>query len=130
MKLFEIILKYAGLLISTLVALVFAFLEFRTLFAGDVSLANVPWMSAIQYLCRGLYFLTIIALCVFILLFNINKKNICIILFAGAVALLIGAFLSFLFYHWFVALAIVAINAITTTITAIGFFKPNPEYHS
>ena len=108
---------------AALVALVFAFVELRSLFAGDFLLMNSPFLGALAYFLRGLYFLLIITLCVFIVLFRLNHKKICIILFASAIALFIGAFISLVFYDYYVSLVIILITSILVAITAIGFFK-------
>ena len=123
MKVVKTILVSLGLFITSLVAIVFTFVEFRCLFAGDFLLMNSPFIGFLAYFFRGFYYLSIITLCVFIVLFMTHKKKICIILFATAVALFIGALLTFIFYDWFVSLAVVAITLIPLIITSIGFFK-------
>ena len=123
MKILKAVLVYLGLAIVSLVALVFAFVELRSLFAGDFLLMNSPFLGALAYFLRGLYFLLIITLCVFIVLFRLNHKKICIILFASAIALFIGAFISLVFYDYYVSLVIILITSILVAITAIGFFK-------
>ena len=123
MKILKAVLVYLGLAIASLVALVFAFVELRSLFAGDFLLMNSPFLGALAYFLRGLYFLLIITLCVFIVLFRLNHKKICIILFASAITLFIGAFISLVFYDYYVSLVIILITSILVAITAIGFFK-------
>lgn len=127
MRIFKTILVYLGLSIASLVALVFAFVELRSLFAGDFLLFNNPFLGALAYLLRGLYFLLIITLCVFIILFRTHNKKICIILFGVAISSLIGAFLSLIFYDYFVSLVLIFINLILVAITAIGFFKKEEQ---
>ena len=123
MRILKAALVYLGLAIASLVALVFAFVELRSLFAGDFLLMNSPFLGALAYFLRGLYFLLIITLCVFIVLFRLNHKKICIILFASAIALFIGAFISLVFYDYYVSLVIILITSILVAITAIGFLK-------
>ena len=127
MRIFKTILVYFGLSIASLVALVFSLVELRSLFAGDFFLFNNPFLGALAYLLRGLYFLLIITLCVFIVLFRTHNKKICIILFGAAISSLIGAFLSLIFYDYFVSLALIFINLILVAITAIGFFKKGEQ---
>ena len=117
------VLLYIGLGLASLVALLFAFVEFRSLFAGDFLLFNNAFLGALAYFLRGLYFLLIITLVVFIILFKTHQKKICIILFAGAISLFVGACLSLLFYEYFVSLVIMFITLILVVITSIGFFK-------
>ena len=127
MKILKIVLVYLGITIASIVGFLFTFLEWRSLFAGDFLLFNNAFLGALAYFLRGLYFLLIITLCVFIVLFRINHKKICIILFAASISLLIGAFLSLVFYDYYVSLVIIAVNAILVAITAIGFFKKEEQ---
>ena len=127
MKLVKSILIYVGLGLSSILATVFAFVELRSLFAGDFLLFNIPFVGAMSYLFRGLYYLFIIALCVFIVLFRTHHKKICIILFATSVALFIGAGISFIFYDYYISLVVVLITLIPLVITSIGFFKKEPK---
>ena len=123
MKILERVLVYLGLTLASIVALLFTFVEWRSLFAGDFLLFNSPFLGALSYFLRGLYFLLILTLCVFIVLFRTHHKKICIILFAGAVSLLVGAFLSLFFYDYYVSLVIILVTSILVAITAVGFFK-------
>lgn len=127
MRLVKSILVYLGVAIASLISLVFAFVELRSLFAGDFLILNNPFLGALAYLLRGLYFLLIIALCVFIILFRTHKKKICIILFGAAISLLIGALLSLIFYDYYISLVIIFITLILVAITAIGFFKKEEQ---
>ena len=123
MRILERVLVYLGLALASIVGTLFLFVEWRSLFADDFLLFNNPFLGALSYFLRGLYFLLIITLCVFIVLFRTHHKKICIILFAGAVSLLAGAFLSLLFYDYYVSLVIILVTSILVAITAIGFFK-------
>ena len=123
MKILERVLVYLGLTLASIVALLFTFVEWRSLFAGDFLLFNNPFLGALSYFLRGLYFLLILTLCVFIVLFRTHHKKICIILFAGAVSLLVGAFFTLLFYEYYVSLVIILVTSILVAITAVGFFK-------
>jgi len=126
MRILKALPVYLCLVLATLVGLSFAFVEFRSLFAGDFLLFNNPLLGAFAYLLRGLYFLLIITLCVFIVLFKTHHKKICIILFAGAVSLLIGALLSLLFYDYYISLVIIFVTVLLVVITSIGYFKKEP----
>ena len=123
MKVLERILVYIGLVLASIVGTLFLFVEWRSLFAGDFLLFNSPFLGALAYFLRGLYFLLIITLSVFIVLFRTHHKKICIILFASAVSLLVGALLSLLFYDYYVSLVIILVTTILVAITAVGFFK-------
>ena len=127
MRILERVLVYLGLALASIVALLFTFVEWRSLFAGDFLLFNSPFLGALSYFLRGLYFLFILALCVFIVLFRTHHKKICIILFAGAISLLIGAFLTLFFYDYYVSLVIILVTSILVAITAVGFFKKEDQ---
>ena len=127
MRILERVLVYLGLALASIVALLFTFVEWRSLFAGDFLLFNNPFLGALSYFLRGLYFLLILTLCVFIVLFRTHHKKICIILFTGAVSLLIGAFLSLFFYDYYVSLVIILVTSILAAITAVGFFKKEEQ---
>lgn len=127
MKIVKNVLVYVGLGLASIVAFVFMFLEWRSLFAGDHLLFNNAFLGGLAYFLRGLYYLLIIALAVFIVLFRTHNKKICIILFAASISLLIGAFLTLIFYDYFVALVVIVINLIHVVITSIGFFKKEPQ---
>lgn len=127
MKIVKVILLYAGLTIASLVGLIFIFVEFRSLFAGDFTLFDNQFLGFLIYLCRGLYFASIIALCVFIVLFRAHKKKICIVLFIMALALLVGALLTLIHFAYYISLVLVAVTSILVIITAIEFFKKEED---
>ena len=127
MKIVKNVLVYVGLGLASIVVFVFMFLEWRSLFAGDHLLFNNAFLGGLAYFLRGLYYFLIIALAVFIVLFRTHNKKICIILFAASISLLIGAFLTLIFYDYFVALVVIAINLIHVVITSIGFFKKEAQ---
>ena len=123
MKIVKSILVYIGLVIASLIAIVFGFLQIRSLFAGDYSLMNNSTISFLGYLFRGLYFLSILALSIAIVVFRIKQKKICIILFMSSLALLVGAILSFIHFEYYVSLVVIFVCLILAIITLIGFFK-------
>ena len=128
MKALKNVLLYTSLTLVSIVAFIFGFVEFRSLFAGDFCLFNNVFVGFLTYFFRGFYFLLIITLVVFIILFKTHHKKICIILFAGALSLFVGALLTLLFYDYFVSLAIIFITALLVIITSVGFFqKDKPE---
>lgn len=105
------------------IALPFIFVELRALFSFDFIYTNNPFASGLAYLLRGNYFLLILTLSVFTILFIIHKKKFCIILFALAVSLFIGALLSLIFYEYYVSLVLIFITLVQLVIIAPGFFK-------
>ena len=104
-------------------AVPFLFVEFRAFFSFDFIYTNNPFVSGLGYFLRGKYFLLILSLAVFTILFIVNKKKICIILFATAVSLFIGALLSLLFYEYYISLIIIFSTLIQLIIISFGFFK-------
>ena len=127
MRILKAVLVYMGLTIASIVGFLFTFIEWRTLFAGDFRLFNNVFAGGLGYFLRGLYFFLIIVLCVFIVLFRTHNKKICIILFAVAVSLLIGAFLSLIFYDFMVSAVIIFATLILVVITSIGFFRKEEQ---
>ena len=69
------VLVFLGAGLAILVSFIFAFLELRSLFAGDFTLMNNSAMSFFVYLFKGLYFLSIIALAIFIIIFKVKNKD-------------------------------------------------------
>ena len=121
------ILVFSGAGLAILVSFVFAFLELRSLFAGDFTLMNNSAMSFFSYLFKGLFFLSIIALAVFIIIFKVKNKEMCLVLFSCSIALLVGAFISLIHFEYFVSLLFILITGILVAIVAIGFFKKKEE---
>ena len=127
MKAIKSVLVCLGLALAYLVALVFMFLELRSLLLGDFILMENAALSFLTYLFKGLYFASICALCIFIFLFRVRKKRICIVLFMMSIGLLIGAIVSLIHFVYYVSLVLIAINLILVAITSIGFFKREKE---
>lgn len=119
MKKVGLVFIYIGLSISIILGLIFAFIEFRSLFAGDFQLFNEPAKGLFTYLFRGLFFLGIIALSVSIIIFVIKKKESYLPLFLIGTGLLISSLFTVAFYAWFVALVIIVVTFIPTLITFI-----------
>ena len=117
------ILVYSGASLAILVSFIFAFLELRSLFAGDFTLMNSGVAAFFTFLFKGLYFLSIIALAIFIIIFRVKHKEMCLVLFASSIALFIGAFISFAHFEYFVSLLLMLVTSFLVAITALGFFK-------
>ena len=101
MKTLKNVLLYIVLGLMGFVSLPFIFVEFRNFFSFDFIYVNNPFVSGLAYFLRGIYFLLILVQSVFAILFMVNKKKFCIILFATQVSLFIGALLSLLFYEYY-----------------------------
>lgn len=120
-------LLYIFLAITIILSTVFAVIELRSFFAGDYRLFNNTVTGGLAYLSRGLYFLFIDGLCIYIILFNINKKPANIVLFSTSACLFAGALFSLLFYEYYVSLVFILLTAILLTITSVSFFKKKEE---
>ena len=117
------VLYFVGLSLIALIIILFAFIEIRSIFAGDFTLMENKAASLFAYLFRGLYFLLILLLIALLMAFKAKNKPNCIILLAGAISLLIGAFLTLCFYDLIVSLVLIAINIILTSLVCFNFFK-------
>ena len=127
MKTLKNVLLYIAFGLMGFLAIPFMFVEFRAFFSFDFVYTNNPFSSGLAYFLRGLYFLLILVQAVFAILFIANKKKFCIILFATAVSLFIGALLSLLFYEYYISLIIIFITLVELVIISIGFFKKEKE---
>ena len=101
--------------------------ELRNFFSFEFVYMNNPFASGLSYFLRSSYFFLILSLAVFTILFVASKRKFCIILFATAVSLLIGALLSLKFYEWYISLAVIFITLVLLIIISIGFFKKEKE---
>ena len=127
MKSLKNVLLCIALGLMGFIALPFIFVEFRAFFSFDFIYTNNPFASGLAYFLRGIYFLLILALAVFTILFIVDKKKICIILFATAVSLFAGALLSLVFYEYYISLILIFITLVQLVIISFGFFKKEKE---
>ena len=127
MKSLKNVLLCIALSLMGFIALPFIFVEFRNFFSFDFIYTNNPFASGLAYFLRGMYFFLILALAVFTILFIVNKKKICIILFATAVSLFVGALLSLIFYEYYISLTLIFITLVQLVIISFGFFKKEKE---
>ena len=127
MKTLKNVLLYIVLGLMGFVSLPFIFVEFRNFFSFDFIYVNNPFVSGLAYFLRGIYFLLILVQSVFAILFMLNKKKFCIILFATQVSLFIGALLSLLFYEYYISLIIIFITLVQLVIITFGFFRKEKQ---
>lgn len=127
MRILKNVLLYIVFGLMGLIAIPFMVVEFRNFFAFEFIYMNNPFVSGLAYLLRAIYFLLILTLAVFSILFIINKKKFCIILFATGVSLFIGALLSLFLYEWYISLIIIFITLVQLIIISIGFFKKEKD---
>ncbi len=114
-----LIFAFFGLAIAIVVSMVFSFVEFRSLLAGDHHLFENPTLGGAAYLFRGLFFLSIVALCISIIVFIAMKKESFLPLFLYGTGIFIASLFSFAFYVWFIGLVIMVISFIPTITTFI-----------
>ena len=123
MRVLKNIIFYIGVSLVILVALVFSFLEIRSIFAGDFTLMNNKAASFFAYFFKALFFLLLIAESVALIVYKAKKIKIDIILFMGSSGLLIGAFLTFAYFQFIVAFLLTVLTLILVMITSIGHFS-------
>ena len=123
MRTLKNILIYIVMGLMGFIAIPFIFVELRNFFCFDFLYTNNPFTSGLAYFLRSIYFLLILVQSVFTILFIINNKKICIILFATQVSLFIGAILSLIYFEYYISLIIIFITLVQLIIISIGFFK-------
>ena len=112
MKLVGRIITDVLLVIACLVAMVFAFVELRSLFAGDFLLMNSPALSFMGYLFRGLFFLTLVVYIIYLFISFIKNKGYSIACHIIAPSLFIASIFSLFFYVQYIYLAVIIIALI------------------
>ena len=113
--------------LAGIISLVFAFIEIRPLFAGDWKLMEIPAVSFIEYLLRGIFFLFMFvnALKVFMCVIQQRGLSLSAIIFNGA--LIAASGVTFLFYEWYISLALVIVNALMMVIRVFTIDKKEQE---
>ena len=110
------ILSFIGLGIAILVSLIFAFLEMRSLVAGDFTLMNNQAIHFVRNLFRGIYYLSIIVVSIFVIYYIVKRKMVDDIVLYIDMALAVGSFMSLFFYEYYVGIVIIVINLIVFLI--------------
>ena len=106
------ILTYLGLALVSIVGLVFAFVELRSLFAGDFSLFNNPATAFVKYFFRGLYYLSLAGVSIVTIIYLIKRKETNVYLATFSAAILISSGFTVMFYVYYIAIAIVVMALI------------------
>lgn len=116
MKKIIYILSWIGTIFSLLISNVFAFVELRTLIAGDWKLAENPTMECFVFIFRSLFFLMMFfnAVHVIIRLVNHQKMSTNDLIFNAA--LLGASIFTLMFYEWFFVIILVVSNLITLLV--------------
>ena len=110
MKLVGRIICSVLLSITILFSLVFAFIELRSLVAGDYSLMNNAAISFVTYLFRGLFFVILASFSLFLLGIYLKNKEVTFIYYFIGGCLLIGSIFSIAFYSTYVYFAVILIG--------------------
>ena len=121
------ILSFIGLGITILFAFIFAFIELRSLFAGDFVLFNNPAIGFFNYLFRGLFFLGLVALAVFLIIYIAKKKEGYLGLLILGGTLFVSSFFGLFFYTWYIALLIAVISLNPLLISLFNLLKENEK---
>lgn len=113
------ILGYIGLFLVSILSLVFAFVEIRPLFAGDFTIMESHAMSFITYLFRGLFYLSILAFAIILVVKKIKKSPFTLSTFIVSLLMLVGALFTFFFYDYYIAFAVIGITAVLLAIVLV-----------
>ena len=122
MKLVGRIISYFFLVIVALISLVFAFVELRSLFAGDFTLFNSVALGFMQYLFRGLFFTTLSSYCIYLLIYFLKNKILGFGHYVIAGALLVCSIFTIFFYVLYVYFACIALAVIPVIIVSLRKF--------
>ena len=122
MKVVGRIVSYFFLIVVALLSLVFAFVELRSLFAGDFALFNSVALGFCQYLFRGFFFVALSGYCIYLFIYFLRNKILGFGHYAIAGALLICAIFTIFFYVLYVYFACIALAVIPVIIVALRKF--------
>jgi len=107
------------LVLCSLVSFVFVFIELRSLFAGDFLLFNNPVLAALTYLFRALFFLSLVAFSIFLMVIYLKKKEMHYIYYLLAASLTFGSFFSLFFYTNYIGLLVIFLAIVPTSTTLL-----------
>ena len=119
MKLVGRIVSFFFLSISILVALVFAFIELRALFAGDFLLMNLVGAALIGYLMRGAFFLLIAGYSICLIIALAKSDNVSVSHYFVAPAILIASLFSIFFYSQYIYFLVIFIALIPCAVVLL-----------
>ena len=122
MKLVGRIVSYTFLILVALVSLVFAFVELRSLFAGDFLLMNNAAMSFFAYLFRGLFFVSLCSYSVYLFIFFMKKKDLEFFNYLIAISLLIASLFTVFFYVQSIYLIIILLALVPALVVLLRRF--------
>ena len=117
------IMSYVFLVLVGLIATIFAFIEIRSIFAGDFTLMQNPTSSVFGYIARSIFYLAMIANVVVLFVFKKKEKKTNNILLALSISLALASIPLFFFYMLLVAFLVLLLNIIVLAITFERLFS-------
>ena len=111
--------SYVILVLAGLLATVFAFIEIRSVVAGDFTLMQNPSNSMVSYVCRALFYAAMLANVIWLFINKVNKKRTTLNLLILSGLLVLSSVTLFFFYMFAIALAILVVNALVATIAIV-----------
>ena len=124
MKLAHRIISCFFLALSGLIALVFAFVELRALFAGDFLLMNLKGAALMGYLLRGLFFVLLFGYSICLIVALAKSDNVSICHYFVAPAILIASLFAIFFYSTYIYFLVIFIALIPCAVVLLR--KPTP----
>ena len=92
------IVSYVLLGLLALLAIVFAFIELRSLFAGDYQLMNNPKIAFTGYLFRGLFYLSMLIFILCLVMLFVMKKEPSFPHYTVGIVMLLSSIVTIFFY--------------------------------
>ena len=111
--------SYVILVLAGLLATIFAFIEIRSVVAGDFSLMQNPSNSVVSYVCRALFYAAMLANVIWLFINKINKKRTTLNLLILSGLLVLSSVTLFFFYMFAIALVVLVVNALVATIAIV-----------
>ena len=119
MKLVRRIISCFFLALGALIALVFAFVELRALFAGDFLLMNLIGAAFIGYLMRGLFFILVSGYSICLIIALAKSDNVSVSHYFVAPAILISSLFSIFFYTQYIYFLVIFIALIPCAVVLL-----------
>lgn len=107
------------LVIVGLAALAFAFIEIRSLVAGDFTLMQNPTNSAIGYAARGVFYIAMLLCVVWLFGNKIIKKRTTINLLILSILVAASSITLFFFYIPIIAIVVLGLNILMLLVSIV-----------
>ena len=112
-------LSFILLVIVGLAALAFAFIEIRSLVAGDFTLMQNPTNSAIGYAARGVFYVAMLLCVVWLFGNKIIKKRTTINLLILSILVAASSITLFFFYIPIIAIVVLSLNLLMLLVSIV-----------